>query len=139
MRILVPPIRMPYRASCYSVISALHRDPILYIQIQYFTDWRNIRIPDSPYSLRSETADIDWTGQYKLTQTPESLKQFINHYYQTPVSKPDSTEPEQWQMAFELRPSPLVLGILPQLKGTDSLPGQYPVQQCKKGFKPDPA
>ena len=37
-------------------------------------------------SLRSEAADIDWTGRYKLTQVTESMKQFLNTYYKIPVS-----------------------------------------------------
>ena len=35
---------------------------------------------------------------------------------------PDSTDPEQWQMALKLRPSPTV-AAMPSLKGTDSLTG----------------
>jgi hypothetical protein len=59
--------------------------------------------------LRSEAADVDWTGKYKLTQVPESIMQFINKYYKLPVAKTDSTEPEQWQMAIRLRTSPTAI------------------------------
>jgi hypothetical protein len=73
--------------------------------------------------FRSEAADIDWTGKYKLTQVPESFRQFINHYYKIPVSKTDSTDAELWQMDLRFRPSPLVLTLSPSLKGSDSLTG----------------
>jgi len=82
--------------------------------------------------LRSEAADIDWAGKYKLTQVSESLKQFINKYYKIPVAKTDSTEPEHWQITMELRPSPLVLAILPSLQGTDSLKGNIQFNSSKK-------
>ena len=82
--------------------------------------------------LHSEAADIDWAGQYKLTQVSESFKQFINNYYKIKVSMPDSTEPEQWQMALRLRPSPLVLAVMPSLKGTDSLTGNIQFNSAKK-------
>jgi TamB, inner membrane protein subunit of TAM complex len=73
--------------------------------------------------VRSEVADIDWTGRYKLTQVPESFRQFINHYYKIPVPKTDSTEAENWQMDLRLRPSPLLLTLMPSLNGSDSLTG----------------
>lgn len=87
--------------------------------------------------IRSEAADLDWTGKYKPTQTVESLKQFINTYYKVPVGIRDTTEPEQWQMALELRPSPLVLAVMPSLKGSDSLTGHILFNSTKKEFKLD--
>ena len=82
--------------------------------------------------LRSEAADIDWKGQYKLTQVSESLKQFINSYYRIPVSSQDRTEPERWQMSLILRPSPIVLDMMPALKGSDSLKGNISFNSAKK-------
>jgi hypothetical protein len=87
--------------------------------------------------LRSEAADIKLTGRYKLTQATESMKQFINTYYKIPVSKPDRTEPEQWQMDLELRPSPLVLAVMPSLKGSDSLKGFIRFNSLKKDLNFD--
>jgi hypothetical protein len=84
--------------------------------------------------LRSEAADIDWAGRYKLTQVAESFKHFINNYYKIKVSMPDSTEPEQWQMALRLRPSPIVLAAMPSLKGTDSLTGNIQYNSAKKNL-----
>ena len=82
--------------------------------------------------FHSEAADIDWTGKYKLTQVSESLKQFINKYYKISVPKTDSTQPEQWQMAVRFRPSPLVLSVMPSLKGTDSLAGNIQFNSTRK-------
>ncbi len=84
--------------------------------------------------LHSEAADIDWSGQYKLTQVTESFKHFINNYYKIKVSMPDSTEPEQWEMALRLRPSPIVLVAMPSLKGTDSLTGSIRYNSAKKNL-----
>jgi hypothetical protein len=71
--------------------------------------------------LRSEVADIDWTGKYKITQVSKSLEHFINQFYDSKHSKRDTTEPEDWQMNVKLRPSPMVLVIMPSLRGSDSL------------------
>jgi TamB, inner membrane protein subunit of TAM complex len=87
--------------------------------------------------IRSEAADIDWTGRYKLTQTTESLKQFINKYYKIQIAGTDTTEPEQWQMSLELRPSPLILAAMPSLRGSDSLTGYVAFNSLKKDFKLD--
>ncbi len=86
-------------------------------------------------NLHSEAADISWAGQFKLTQVPGSFKQFLNSYYKIPVSKPENTEPENWQMDLILRPSPLVLTIMPSLRGTDSLNGNIRYNSVKKDFK----
>ncbi len=82
--------------------------------------------------VRSEMADIDWAGQYKLTQVSESLKQVLNRYYKMPVSVPDSTEPERWRMTLLLKPSPLVLAMMPALKGTDSVSGNIQFNSREK-------
>ncbi len=82
--------------------------------------------------LRSEAADIDWTGQYKLTQVSESLKQFLNKYYKLKKIETDTTRPENWNMAIRLRPSPLVLAVMPSLAGTDSLNGNIQFNSAKK-------
>jgi translocation and assembly module TamB len=87
--------------------------------------------------IRSEAADLDWTGRYKLTQTGESFKQFINSYYKMSVSLTDTLESEDWQMKLELRPSPLVLAIMPSLKGSDSLSGNIRFNSAKKDLNLD--
>ncbi|HEY4936592.1 MAG TPA: hypothetical protein VII44_08425, partial [Puia sp.] len=87
--------------------------------------------------LRSEAADIDWSGRYKPTQVMESIRQFINTYYKIPVAKPGSMEPEQWLMTLELRPSPLVLAVIPSLKGSDSLKGFIRFNSLKKELNLD--
>jgi hypothetical protein len=79
--------------------------------------------------LYSEMADIDWSGHYKLTETATALKHTIDHYYLADKDsvRPDSSRsvpvftPQDWTMRLQLRPSPLVLAYMPDLKGTDSL------------------
>ena len=85
-------------------------------------------------SLRSETADIDWTGKYKLTEVPQSLKHFLNDYYKIPDIRPDSTETEKWQIALRVKPSPLLFAMMPELKGTDSLKGNLRFDSRAKDF-----
>jgi hypothetical protein len=82
--------------------------------------------------LRSEAADIDWTGQYKLTQVSESLKQFLNKYYKLKGTGTDTSQAENWNMAVRMRPSPLVLAVMPSLAGTDSLTGNIHFNSAKK-------
>ena len=103
---------------------SLHTDSVLLLA--QHTDTGQI------IQLHSEAADIDWAGQYKLTQVSESFKHFINKYYKIKVSKPDSTEPEQWQMALRFRPSPIVLAVMPSLTGTDTLTGNILFNSSKK-------
>ncbi len=108
---------------------AVHTDSISFTALHSDTG-QSIRI-------RSEAADIDWTGRYKLTQTTESLKQFINKYYKIQGAGTDTTEPENWKMSLELRPSPLVLAVMPSLKGSDSLAGYIIFNSSKKDFNLD--
>ena len=105
---------------------SLHTDSVLFLA--QHTDTGQL------IQLHSEAADIDWAGQYKLTQVSESFKHFINNYYKIKVSMPDSTEPEQWQMTLRLRPSPIVLVAMPSLKGTDSLTGKIAYNSAKKNL-----
>ena len=84
--------------------------------------------------LRSEMADMDWTGRYKITEVPESLKHFLNNYYKMPISNPDSSGAERWQMVLTLRPSPLVLTLMPSLRGTDSLTGKIQFNSKNRDF-----
>jgi translocation and assembly module TamB len=83
-------------------------------------------------TLHSEAVDLDWAGQYKITQVGESFKHFINNYYHIKVSQRDSTDKENWNMALRLRPSPLVLALMPSLNGTDSLTGNIRYNSANK-------
>ncbi|HEY4155026.1 MAG TPA: translocation/assembly module TamB domain-containing protein, partial [Puia sp.] len=75
--------------------------------------------------LRSEMADLDWRGKYKLTQVPDAIKKLVNHYYKLP-GNPDTVRvtAQDWNMALVLRPSPLLLNMIPALKGTDTVRGR---------------
>ncbi|HTI89776.1 MAG TPA: translocation/assembly module TamB domain-containing protein [Puia sp.] len=73
--------------------------------------------------LRSEMADIDWRGRYRLTETGQALQHVVNQYYRLNGFKDTAFMAQDWTMQVHLRASPLVLGMMPSLKGTDSLGG----------------
>ena len=83
--------------------------------------------------FRSEMADLDWNGKYKLTQVADAVKQLINNYYKLP-GRPDTArvDAQDWRMTLALRPSPLVLEMLPALKGTDSVTGNISFNSAEK-------
>jgi hypothetical protein len=74
--------------------------------------------------LRSEMADIDMKGRYKLTETGTALRHVVNQYYRLNGFRDTAFTAQDWTMQIHLRTSPLVLGILPSLKGTDSIGGR---------------
>jgi len=73
--------------------------------------------------LRSEMADIDWKGRYKLTETGLALQHTINQYYRLSGFKDTAFTAQDWTMNMHFRASPMVLGIMPSLKNTDTLGG----------------
>ncbi|WP_431210527.1 hypothetical protein ACQ86N_31685 [Puia sp. P3] len=73
--------------------------------------------------LRSEAADINWKGKYRLTETGVALQHVINRYYRLNGYKDTSFAAQDWTMTMHFRPSPLVLALMPSLKNTDSLGG----------------
>jgi TamB, inner membrane protein subunit of TAM complex len=84
--------------------------------------------------LRSEIADIDWTGRYKLSQVTASLKHLLNNYYTVAQKKTEITEPEKWQMAIRLRTTPMLLSVMPSLNGTDSITGSVYFNSSEKNI-----
>ncbi|MEP7319159.1 MAG: translocation/assembly module TamB domain-containing protein [Panacibacter sp.] len=72
-------------------------------------------------NLHAEMADINWNGNYKLTEVAQALQHTINRYYNIPGFKDTAFTPQQWQMDMHLRTSPLVLQFMPELKGTDTI------------------
>ncbi|HWK07578.1 MAG TPA: translocation/assembly module TamB domain-containing protein [Puia sp.] len=74
--------------------------------------------------LHSEMADFDWNGQYKLTELRQALEQTINKYYRIDGFKDTAFTAQDWQMQLRMRISPLVLTLMPSLKGTDTLNAQ---------------
>jgi len=73
--------------------------------------------------FRSEMADIDWKGRYRLTETGVALQHVINQYYRINGFKDTAFTAQDWTMTMHLRASPLVLAMMPSLKNTDSLGG----------------
>ncbi len=74
--------------------------------------------------LHSEMADLDWNGEYKLTELPQALEQTLNKYYRINGFKDTTFTAQDWQMQIRFRASPLVLAYMPSLKGTDSMAAQ---------------
>ncbi|BAV10336.1 hypothetical protein FLA_6398 [Filimonas lacunae] len=73
--------------------------------------------------LRSEMADVTLQGQYKLTEIGTALQHTISRYYQLPGFKDTAFTAQNWTLDMHLRPSPLVLQLMPNVKGTDSIAG----------------
>ncbi|MBS1602268.1 MAG: translocation/assembly module TamB [Bacteroidetes bacterium] len=73
--------------------------------------------------FRSEMADIDWKGRYRLTETGVALQHVINRYYRLNGFTDTAFAAQDWTMTMHLRVSPLVLSMMPSLKNTDSLGG----------------
>ena len=71
--------------------------------------------------IRSNIADLDWNGKYKVTETYKALKQVINHYYKFPGPPEEVISPQDWQFNLLLKPSPFILAFNPTLKGSDSV------------------
>lgn len=78
---------------------------------------------DSGQSIRlhTEMADVDWHGEYKLTEVARAIKQSVNKYYELPGFKKENISPENWKIDISFRPSPAVLVFMPSLKGTDTV------------------
>lgn len=73
--------------------------------------------------LNSEAVNLDWKGEYKLTETGDQLMQSIKRYYNLPYYIKDTIfSPQQWLMNILVNPSaPLVQQFVPELKGSDTL------------------
>ncbi len=78
---------------------------------------------DSQYlHLYTTMANADLNGHYSLTQVGKALTQTINHYYSLPGVKDTTLAMENWMLHMQLIPSdPLVLDMVPGLKGSDTL------------------
>jgi TamB, inner membrane protein subunit of TAM complex len=74
--------------------------------------------------FRSEMADLDLNGRYKLTEMGTSLTALIDKYYRLGNGETKSVAPQDWQLAMKFRATPLVLAWMPSLKGTDSVEGK---------------
>ncbi|MDR6341950.1 hypothetical protein HNQ91_005027 [Filimonas zeae] len=79
---------------------------------------------DQIIELRSEMADVTLQGQYKLTEVATAVQHTINRYYRLPGFKDTAFTAQNWTLDMHLRPStPLVLQMMPALRGTDSIAG----------------
>ncbi|HEV9035586.1 MAG TPA: translocation/assembly module TamB domain-containing protein, partial [Puia sp.] len=73
--------------------------------------------------LHSEMADLDLDGHYLLTQVPTALEHTISRYYHLEGFRDTAFAPQDWTLRMTLRTSPLVLAMMPSLRGTDTVGG----------------
>ena len=73
--------------------------------------------------LHSEAADIDLDGHYLLSQVPTALEHTIDRYYRLAGFRDTTFAPQDWRLRIQLRTSPLVLNLMPSLRGTDTVGG----------------
>ena len=71
--------------------------------------------------LHSESGDIRWTGFYKVTELPQVLRETINGYYDSPGFHHANVQPQNWNLSVALKPSPVLLAMIPYARGSDSL------------------
>ena len=100
-------------------VTALHN------KIRYRTDTIAVNATQnngtSKLELKSEMADATLEGRYKLTEIATALQHTINSYYQLPGFKDTAFTAQQWNLKLLMRPSPMVLQFVPDLKGTDTV------------------
>ena len=60
-------------------------------------------------------------GQYKLTEMAQALQQIINEYYKLPGYEQKNIAAENWKFDATIHPGALVLQLMPELKGSDSI------------------
>jgi hypothetical protein len=78
---------------------------------------------DQSIIFNSEAANLDWKGEFKLTETGDQVMKTIKRYYDLPYNIKDTIfSPQQWVMNIIINPSaPLVLQFAPELKGSDTV------------------
>jgi len=73
--------------------------------------------------LHAEMADLDLRGHYLLTKVPAALEHTINRYYALNGLGDTTVAAQDWTLRMQLRPSPLVLSVMPSLRGSDTVGG----------------
>jgi len=73
-------------------------------------------------ALRSQFADADMVGKYKLTQVGTALSNSIAKYYDAnPKAKKQKTENQQFAFNLNVKNSPILLQLVPEIKQLDSI------------------
>ena len=85
--------------------------------------------------LRSEMADLNWSGRYKLTEMPQALEQAINHYYKIPGFLAEKISPQNWQMNLTVKPSADLFAYDSTLSGSDTLQLKMELNSHKNQFR----
>ncbi len=71
--------------------------------------------------LYSEFLKANLSGEYKLTEMGTALQQTINKYYTVSKENHATVAPQNWNMNAVFIPTPLILQLVPTIKGSDSL------------------
>ncbi len=71
--------------------------------------------------INSDAIHASLTGQYKLTEIAQALQHTINQYYNLPGFKDAAFAPQNWELNARIAPTGLVLQLMPDLKGSDSI------------------
>ena len=87
------------------------------------------------FLLRSEMADLNWSGRYKIREVTQALEQTINHYYKIPGFLAESISPQNWQMNLLLKPSPNLLAYDPTLSGSDTIQLKMELNSPENGLQ----
>lgn len=71
--------------------------------------------------LNNSALKLDLTGKYKITEIAAALQHTINQYYKLPSYKEQKFAPQDWTLNATVIPQGLLMQLMPQLKGSDSL------------------
>ena len=86
--------------------------------------------------ISSEPLQADLTGTYKLTEIARVLQHAVSPFYTIAGFKDTVVSPQQWQLHATLLPSPMVLHLIPGLKGSEPviLAAHYTTKGNDLGF-----
>jgi hypothetical protein len=72
-------------------------------------------------SVYSDVLGARLAGQYKLTEIGTALEHTISKYYHIPGFKDTTFTPQQWTLNLSARPTSLLYGFVPEMRGSDSI------------------
>ena len=78
--------------------------------------------------LKSQFANADINGKYKLSQIATALTNSIAKYYDTnPSAKKKTTEPQQVAFTIDVKSDPILMKLMPELKSLEpiNISGRY--------------
>ncbi|HLF52898.1 translocation/assembly module TamB domain-containing protein [Flavobacterium sp.] len=110
----------------------LHHMKIANVKGEFILDTINIIATATPekneIAVKSEFLDANVTGKYNLTQIADAISNSIAKYYDyDPSAKKIKTEPQQLVFTLTVKNTPVVMQLVPELKGLEplSITGRY--------------